>query len=81
MSTNGGDTPSQIPQKTICMSVQMGMMNFGAPDISNPLSLLPEAVLLKARTTVMVFAKTVETATVKMTPNVVCCRMQVAVLG
>lgn len=59
----------------------MGMMNFGAPDISNHLNLLPGAVLLKARMTVMVFAKTVETATVKTTPNVVCCRMQVTALG
>jgi hypothetical protein len=36
---------------------------------------------MKARTTVIVLAKTVETATVNIIPNMVCWRMQVAVLG
>ena len=33
---------------------------------------------MNARTTVIVLAKTVETETVNTTPNVICCRMQVA---
>ena len=59
----------------------MGMINLSAPDLSNSLIHLPDVEILKARTTVMVLAKTVDTDTVKTTPNVICCRMQVAVLG
>ena len=36
---------------------------------------------MNARTTVIVLAKTVETETVNTTPNVICCRMQVAAFG
>ena len=58
-----------------------GKSNLGAPVISIPLILLPGVVRLKAMTTVIVLANTVEIASVKNTPNVVCCRMQVAWLG
>lgn len=40
----------------------MGMTEFGAPDSNHSLTFLPGVVILKARTTVMVFAKMVETA-------------------
>lgn len=59
----------------------MGMTELGAPDTNHCLILFPGAVALKARTTVMVLAKTVDTATVNTMANVVCWRMQVAVLG
>ena len=36
---------------------------------------------MNARTTVIVLAKTVERETVNTTPNVICCRMQVAEFG
>jgi hypothetical protein len=44
-------------------------------------SQIPGEVTLKARTTVTALAKTMEIATVNITQNVVCCRMQVAVVG
>ena len=78
LSIKGGDVTNQIPQKTSWIKVQMGMTKLGAPDASIPLILLPGVVSLKAMTTVIVLANTVEIATVKNTPNVVCCRMQVA---
>lgn len=81
MSTKGGDVPNQIPQRIICIIVQMGMLNFDAPDLLSPLILLPCVVTLKARTTVMVLAQTVDTATMNTTTNAISCRMQVAVLG
>ena len=56
-------------------------MKLGTLDISNHFILLPGEVTLKARTTVTVLAKMVERETVNTAPNVVCCRMQVAVLG
>ena len=59
----------------------MGMMYVGILDTSNPLILLPGTVILKARTTVIVLAKTVDTDTVNRIPNVVCCRIHVVVLG
>ena len=77
----GGDVTNQIPQRTIWIRVQMGMAKLGAPATNIPLILLPGVVSLKAMTTVIVLANTVEMATVKNTPNVVCCRMQVAWLG
>ena len=78
LSIKGGDVTNQIPQKTSWIKVQMGMTKLGAPDASIPLILLHGVVRLKAMTTVIVLANTVEIATVKNTPNVVCCRMQVA---
>lgn len=57
------------------------MMAVGAPDSNHCLIFLPGFVNLNARTTVMVLAKMVETATVNRTPNVNYWRMQVAVLG
>ena len=57
------------------------MIKLGAPGSNHCLIFLPGVVTLKARTTVMVLAKMVEIATVNMTPNVICWRMQVAVLG
>ena len=57
------------------------MTNLGAPVIIIPLILLPGVVSLKAMTTVIVLANTVEIATVKNTPNVVCCKMQVTWSG
>ena len=53
----------------------------GVPDTRKFLNLLPGSVTLKARTTVTVLARTVETATVNATPNVTCCRTQVAEFG
>lgn len=50
-------------------------------DTNHCLVLFPCVVTLKATTTVMALARTVETATGKTTPNVICWRMQVAVLG
>ena len=81
VSIKGGDTASQIPQRTSWSRVQRGMTKLGAPDINIDLILLLGVVILKARTTVIVLAKTVDKATVKKTPNVICCRMQVPMLG
>lgn len=81
LSIKGGDVANQIPQRTSWIRVQMGMTNLGAPDASIPLILLPGVVSLKVMSTVIVLANSVEMATVKNTPNVVCCRMQVACLG
>ena len=80
VSMKRGDATNQIPQRTSWIRVQMGRLgyNLGAPVISIPLILLPGVVRLKAMTAVIVLANTVEIATVKNTPNVVCCRMQVA---
>lgn len=72
---------SQIPVSTNWMNVQMGIMKFRAFDIISHLTILLGTVTLKARTTVIVFAKTVERATVNRSENVLCCRIQVAVLG
>jgi hypothetical protein len=60
--------------------VQMGMMKIGSFDTRNHLFLLPGEVMLKVRTIVKVLVKTVEIATKNTIPNVVCCKMQVAVL-
>jgi hypothetical protein len=81
MSIKGGDVTNQIPQKTSWIKVQMGITKLGAPDASIPLILLPGVVSLKAMSRVIVLANTVEIATAKNTPNVVCCRIQVAWLG
>jgi hypothetical protein len=81
LSIKGGDFTNQIPERTSWIRVQMGMAKLGAPDANIPLILLPGVVSLKAKTTVIVLANTVEIATVKNTPNVICCRMQVAWLG
>lgn len=81
VSTKGGEVPSQTAQSVSWIREQLGMMKLGAPDTSHRLNLLPGAVTLKARITVTVLAKTVETASVNTSPNVVSCRMQVAVLG
>ena len=72
---------SQIPQSTRWMRIHMGMMKLGALDNINHLSTLPGNVILKARTTVRVLAKTVESATVNRPPYMLCCRIHVAVLG
>ena len=48
------------------------MMKLGAPDTNHCHIALPGAVTLDATTTVMVVAKTVETATVKTNLNVIC---------
>lgn len=81
LSINGGDVTNQIPQRTSWIRVQMGMSKLVAPFIIILLILLPGVVSLKAVTTVIVLANTVEIATVKNIANVVCCRMQVAWLG
>jgi hypothetical protein len=81
LSIKGGDVTNQIPQRTSWTRVQIGMTKLGAPDASIPLILLPGVVSLKVMSTVIVLANSVETAIVKNTPNVVCCRMQVACLG
>lgn len=81
VSMKGGDVASQIPQRTSWIRVQRGIIKLGAPDININLILLLGVVILKARTTVIVLAKTVDNATVKKMPNVVCCRMQVPMLG
>jgi hypothetical protein len=57
----------------------MGIMRLGVHNSSNCLILPPE-VTVKGRTTLKVLVNTVETATQNTTPNVVCWRMQVAVL-
>ena len=54
----------------------MGIMQLGVPDTRKFLNLLPGSVTLKARTTVTVLARTVETATVNTIPNVICCKTQ-----
>jgi hypothetical protein len=43
--------------------MKMGMMKLGAPTNRHLLILLPGEVILKARTTVTVFVKTMKTAT------------------
>ena len=63
------------------MRIHMGMMKLGALDNINNLIILPGSVLLKARTTVRVLAKTVESATVNRPPYMLCCRIHVALLG
>jgi hypothetical protein len=55
-------------------------MKCDAPGTSNHLSLLPGEVTLKATATVIGLAMILEIVTVNTTPNIVCCRMQVAVL-
>lgn len=60
---------------------QIGMTELEALDISNCLIVLPGFITLKARITIIVLASTVETATVNTRPNVICWRIQVAVLG
>lgn len=62
-------------------SEQMGMIKLGAPESDHCLIFPPGVVTLKVRTTVMILAKMVEIATVNTTPNVICWRMPVAVLG
>ena len=59
----------------------MAVRALGAPESNHCHIVLPGVVTLKARTTVMVLAKVVETPMVKMTPKGICWRMQVAVLG
>ena len=81
LSIKGGDVTNQMPQRISWIRVQMGMTKLGAPDVSIPLILPPGVVSLKVMTTVIVFTNTVETATVNNSPNVVCCRMQVAWSG
>ena len=63
---------SQIQQRLSWIKEQMGMMKLGVPDTNHCHMLLTGAVNLKATTTVIVFAKTVERATVKTTLNVTC---------
>jgi hypothetical protein len=81
MSIKGGEVASQIPQKISWIRVQMGMTEFTAPDTSNHLIVLPGFIILKDRITVIVLAKTVETATVNTSPNVICWSIHVTVLG
>ena len=57
------------------------MTELEAPDSNKHLIVLPGFMALNARITVMVLAKTVETATVNTKPNATCWRTQVAVLG
>ena len=57
------------------------MTNLGTCDVSNHLIFLPGAVILKAITTVMVLANTVDRATVNRSPNMYCCIIHVAVFG
>ena len=59
----------------------MGMTELEAPESSKHLIVLPGFMALNARNTVMVLARTVETATVNLRPNVTCWRTQVTVLG
>ena len=59
----------------------MGIMEFGAPDTINHLTILAGEVTLNAVTTTIALANTVERATVNKIPTAVCCKMQVIVLG
>ena len=72
VSMKGGEVPSQILQRLSWIKEQMGMMKLGAPDTNHWHILLPGVLTWKATTTVIVLAKTLETATVKTTPNVIC---------
>ena len=53
----------------------------GVPDTKMFFNVLPGPVNLKARITVIVLARTVETATVNTIPNVICCKTQVTLFG
>ena len=57
------------------------MITLGVLNDSSHLTLLLGTVMLKARSTVIVLAKTVDTATVNRIPKVICCRRHLAVLG
>ena len=57
------------------------MMYLGDPDTSSHLILLLGIVILNARRTVIVLAKIVEVATVNTMANVVCCRIQMTIVG
>lgn len=57
------------------------MTKLGMADISNLVLLLLGTVILKASTTVIVLVRIVDTATVNITPNTICYKIQVAVLG
>ena len=52
-----------------------------ASESSSHCIVFPGRVILNASIIVVVFAKTVEGATVNRVANVVCCRMQLAILG
>jgi hypothetical protein len=81
LSTKEGNVLSKIPHKISWMREQTGMTELEAPEVNNHLIVFPGFIALKARITVIVLAKTVETATVKMSPNEICWSMKVAVLG
>ena len=81
LTIKGGHVTNLIPYRTTWIRVQMGMSKLGNPDARIPLILLPGVVSLKTMTTVTVLANTVETHTVKNTPNVFWCRMQGAWLA
>jgi hypothetical protein len=78
---NGGEVVIHIPQIRSWIRVQIGMMYLGPHDITSHLTILPGKLTLKARTTVIALANTVARAIVKATANVVCWRMQEAVVG
>lgn len=81
ISMNGGAIPSQIPERVAWIKKQMKMTELDILDPQNHLVFLPGVVALKAKSTVIVFANMVETTTVNMIPNIICRRIQVAVLG
>ena len=81
VSTNGEEVPKQIPQIISWIMVHTKMMYLGAPDTSSHLILLPGAVILNASITVIVLAKTVEAAAVNAMANVVCCSIQMTIVG
>jgi hypothetical protein len=60
--------------------VHIRMMYLSAPATSSHL-ILPGTVTLKDSTRVIVLAKIVEAATVKAMAKVVCCRIQMTVVG
>ena len=80
-SGNGGENPSQTLQMTTWTQEQEMTMELAKLFPSHLLTLLPGFVARKASTTVMVLAKTEETATEKMMQKAVCRRRQVTFLG
>ena len=78
ISRKGGEVPSQTSQTITRMREHMGMTLLEAPVTSCFLMVPPGFLALNTRITVRVLA---ETATVNIAPNVICLRVQVALLG
>lgn len=71
----GREVTSQITQRTVWISVEMGMMKLGALETIKHLTILAVIVIFKAITTEMTLTNTVETV-----PNDFCCKMKMVVL-